>query len=144
MYAKHAFVHWYMGEDMEEGEFSETSGHTAALEKNYEEFGVNSFEREDEKGEEYQLTFFQPCNIAYMLKSFLVRFSSILPVICLSIFFIYTYKISPSWLKVKALRKKRKCIFLVGNLFALRWKHSFEETGPYQSGIGDSIVSNSN
>lgn len=23
IYAKHAFVHWYVGEDMEEGEFSE-------------------------------------------------------------------------------------------------------------------------
>ncbi|KAK1344823.1 hypothetical protein QTO34_013525 [Cnephaeus nilssonii] len=53
MYTKHAFVHWYVGEGMEEGEFSEACGHTTALEKNYEEFGINSVEREGEKGEEY-------------------------------------------------------------------------------------------
>lgn len=58
MYTKHAFVHWYVGEGMEEGEFSEACGHIAALEKNYEKFGVNSVEREGEKeGEEYYLTF---------------------------------------------------------------------------------------
>merc|ERR1711963_1136655 len=49
MYSQRAYVHWYVGEGMEEGEFSEAREDFGFLEKDYEEVGIETAEGEGEE-----------------------------------------------------------------------------------------------
>jgi tubulin alpha len=53
MYNKRAFIHWYVGEGMEEGEFTEARENMAALEKDFEEIAGDTVDGEDYDDDEF-------------------------------------------------------------------------------------------
>ena len=50
MFAKRAFVHWFVGEGMEEGEFMDARDSLAVLTRDYQELNGNT---QDDQSEDY-------------------------------------------------------------------------------------------
>jgi tubulin alpha len=48
LFARRAFVHWYIGEGMEEAEFQESREELATIEKEYEEAGADALAEDAE------------------------------------------------------------------------------------------------